>query len=599
MISVPTAVKDALKSGDLPKNYRINVLNNDGTINFIIDNNTLVSESVKLDERMCSGDVLKFGLCEGSSLEFKYFNHPSILGRQVQVFIDVFYDLEDPTAYEPIPIGFYTVEECSRQAETGIRQVTAYNKLQSSYLDEKANDILLNNLTNTNLNISMYDIQHILLKNFQIETPKGEVIIGSHVRVYGLDQEGGRLAAKISSKTYETPLNSYFSREHPTVTFYLNQLCFGYICDLDPNEYYTLDTQIDFSSWEQSLYDYIKTYIDSSKLNITGTSFLNNILSKTNGCRGLMCIELRKNDALVARYSDIGYQKYPARVKGGFKDIIGHSFTGCDEVVIWLAYSTDCMIRQSVSNQDLYFGVVYSGDDEEYYDINGTVQYYPSFKTLDGESFTRLPYLRDNSACYLLDLSEAEKVTMIANTIPEFTLRNIVSATYETECTFGKLSRVTDLFSGVPLSPGAPHETITKDMYSKLWADEDNVRKWRYLIITYKGLENGQEKQLTLQRTINADGTDDYNMSNNWLFNNLVWTAEQVGAYADAMKTKMQNITWFPFEEWGAGLPYVETGDKVGITFGSQIYDSYVLQRQLNGIQNLQDTYINGTLDIF
>ena len=89
---LPTGVVQALKNGDLPKNYRINVLNDDGTVDFTIDNNTLVSESVKLDERMCSGDILKFGLCEGSSLEFQYFDHPSILGKRLQVFVDAYYD---------------------------------------------------------------------------------------------------------------------------------------------------------------------------------------------------------------------------------------------------------------------------------------------------------------------------------------------------------------------------------------------------------------------------------------------------------------------------------------------------------------------------
>ena len=41
-------------------------------------------------------------------------------------------------------------------------------------------------------------------------------------------------------------------------------------------------------------------------------------------------------------------------------------------------------------------------------------------------------------------------------------------------------------------------------------------------------------------------GTDDYNMSDNWLFRNLVWTSEQVAEYAEAMVAKMQDMTWFP-----------------------------------------------------
>ena len=133
-----------------------------------------------------------------------------------------------------------------------------------------------------------------------------------------------------------------------------------------------------------------------------------------------------------------------------------------------------------------------------------------------------------------------------------------------------------------------------------VWADEGNVQKWRNLIITYKGLDEEQkEKDFTLQRQVNADGTQDYNMSDNWLFKNLVWTSEAIADYADAMVSKMRDVTWFPFEMWGAGLPYLETGDEIEITVNQSTYTSYVLQRQLKGIQNLQDTLINGNLDIF
>ena len=228
MIDVPILVKDALKDGRRKKNYRILVLNDDGTTDFVIGNNTLVSEQADIDERMCSGNTIKFGLCEGSSFQFQYFDHPNITDRQIQVFIDAQYigtgyenvqkfnryrliTLEEggnyraysanangfsmlylfrdgstqeftPTSTDtetyvefsgmvgdmlevewtqfplydtylqkqtsdmlleyPIPMGFFTVKNCSRQASTGIIKATAYNKLMSEYLDQKANDLI-------------------------------------------------------------------------------------------------------------------------------------------------------------------------------------------------------------------------------------------------------------------------------------------------------------------------------------------------------------------------------------------------------------------------------------------------------------------------
>jgi hypothetical protein len=204
-----------------------------------------------------------------------------------------------------------------------------------------------------------------------------------------------------------------------------------------------------------------------------------------------------------------------------------------------------------------------------------------------------------------------------AEALQDVTLRDLQSAVFEMNCTFGQLSRTTDLFSGVELNHSRlyPADTLYpatdlypdgavvsgfKSMYSKLWADEGNIHKWRNLVITYKGLNaDQQEEDFTLERQVNADGTDDYNMSDNWLFRNLIWTEEQVTEYAVAMVAKMQDMTWFPFEMWCAGLPYLETGDEIEIPLNGESYTSYVLQRQLKGIQNLQDTYINGTLDIF
>ena len=189
-------------------------------------------------------------------------------------------------------------------------------------------------------------------------------------------------------------------------------------------------------------------------------------------------------------------------------------------------------------------------------------------------------------------------------------------------CQFGRLDRDTDLFSGISLNynrllpaedlypdnalyPMSAAERANRAMFSKLWADEGNVRSFRYLIIKYKGTivdpvtGDTSEGEKELQRTINTNGTDDYNMSGNWLFKNLLWTDEQIAGYADAMVAKMRDVTWFPFEMWCAGLPYIETGDELEIALGENTYTSYVLRRNLKGIQNLQDEMINGTLDIF
>ena len=231
-------------------------------------------------------------------------------------------------------------------------------------------------------------------------------------------------------------------------------------------------------------------------------------------------------------------------------------------------------------------------------------------------------YTADNYEVYKLDdyVNRIEFTELTLPDLQDFTLRDLMASSFETECQFGKLDRETDLFSGVELNnsrllpadtlypsnslyPNGNSEHPMASQYSKLWTDSAGVQKFRYLIITYKTLEGeqGQEQEVekTLQRTVNNDGTVNYNMSDNWLFRNLIWTDEKIGEYADAMVAKMQDIRWFPFEMWCAGLPYLETGDEIEISVGDETHRSYILTRQLKGIHNLQDQYINGTLDIF
>lgn len=631
MINVPIEVKDALRDGTYRKNYRMIVLNDDESEDFTIDNNNLVKESVNIDERMCSGDIIKFGLCEGSSLEFQYFlidkgqyeanetymrndlvhsadtvwrsktndnignplqegqywaewEKPNITDRQVQVFCDVEYGANQPYT---IPMGFFTVKNCSRQASTGIIKVTAYNKLMSDYLDANVNEEFLELVNEGEYGEderSIHTILSALLEDYSIDLRRPQL----SVPTFSEEITGGRI--------YDYPIcdaNGNLTGNHVWVHY-----CRPFI-QLDENDFYyfTLNTinMLDYareSVWER----YKNTYVT-----IAGTPWV------------LTLNEMAQHDGIVssgrldARGALSGYlfigrdfvstltKKTFAQEFGGQADKYTDELSRCTQALFMCPLSIDIRDRAATSGDIL--------------DLNTCLRL-----------FNRIWVGFHPLIMAKRDLSEMEKMrltTDMVQGINDVTLRELQAATYETACQFGQLDRETDLFSGVELNhsrllpadtlypdsalyPGGGATSGFKSTYSKLWADEGNVHKWKYLIITYKGLDQeGNEIERTLQRTVNADGTDNYNCSDNWLFRNLVWTAEQIGEYADAMVAKMRDITWFPFEMWCAGLPYIETGDEIEIPLGEQTYTSYILQRQLKGIQNLQDTYINGTLDIF
>lgn len=738
MIDVPVLVKDALRDGRQKKNYRILVLNNDGTTDFVIDNDTLVRESVDIDERMCSGDTIKFGLCEGSSLEFQYFDHPNIYGRQLQVFVDVWSDyvrrVRDPywhdlktltetdgtftvvepgtykldyvgpqsfeiqwtvsgTSYHeeifpvsgdqtfnlgdlvagdtvriyteysahtlsvelkgyyaddsqwfPIPLGFFTVEKCSRQASTGIKKVTAYNKLKSEYLDQKANDEIIE-LFGNNL-VYIMDVNRALLGGYGVDVKEVADVIAyggylyaesdasssfSPFRYTSLLGDQGAFSPAIlkENASYTTSSNIYMSAEAELLMYSI------------PDEYADKYVQIDIddliSKADKSISTFIKYQLGKLSANTSADVLwarLQNMVGKSDDSSHTgKYLKGYFFNVLVA-YRDNTTEIYGDNVKnanGTFRDLRLKTLSNVKSVYVLLPIS----IRYGKDlNSDGHVRPIYQSQSGAKNEVNctgpdKTYEYYDSNSNVLTNTYVtpKLPNGSDISfsvlhSCFkvkviLSGISEADLVQIDPSSIADVTLRELQSAAYETVCQFGKLDRETDLFSGVELNnsrlypaedlypnnslyPDGAAMSSEKSMYSKLWADEGNIQKWRNLIITYKGLdENQNEKDFTLQRVINADGTQDYNMSDNWLFRNLVWTAAQVGEYADAMVSKMRDITWFPFEMWCAGLPYLETGDEIEVSIGQTTYTSYVLQRQLKGIQNLQDTYINGTLDIF
>lgn len=588
MISVPERVKDALREGNLLKNYRFCVLKSDGTVDFTIDNDSLVYESVKFDERMCSGDVLKFGLCEGSSLEFQYFDNPNITGRQLQCFIDVQYkdangDLDDHT----IPMGFFKVKKCSRQASTGIQKVTAYNKLQSDYLD--ANIIQAATPIPSDFadgKISTYALRCRLLSNYSISyykktaTALGIPEQATECPVFMWAQNVNfQLVGDTTVYTPRIKAGSYYWAKTDNLTdVYLEVGALeDYQLDLDAQvshlyEMFThmiYDYQNVWESFKGHLYKMACAQVEFKTAPATYVTYYYTTPTLYEWAKAAGATNVRM-------ISDMGYLYNVRRI-----------------------YFTTLSIFEAIRTvgQTIYVDYTYNND------------YLPYSL---GTALTDQVYQIDYS-----EMNEEDLIRIPIEDVQDATLRQIMSATYELTCQFGKLDRETDYFSGVELNhtalypadslypadnlyPGGVSETSFRSWYSKLWTDTVGEQSFRKLIITYKGLDEAQSPtDLIYETVVNQNGTTDYVMDDNWLFKNQIWDQAEIAAYAAAMVSKMQSIKWFPFEMWAAGLPYIETGDMIEIIVGDETHTSYVLQRQLSGIQNLQDTYINGTLDIF
>lgn len=593
MIDVPTRVKEALEDGNYLKNYRLIILDGNGKEDFTIDNNNLVKESVNIDERLCSEDAIKFGLCEGSHLQFEYFDFPDITGRKIQVYIDVQYREADGTLqWFSIPMGYFEVEKCSMQFSTGIRRCSCFNKLKSDYLDANAKD-LINEVVakgdGSANGTAIVSILDKLLDGYSISTiPDTNIETG----IYS------------GSKSY----NEYLFAEHNTsgVTTGNGKYLHVYVLSIyitssegySKDEFYQVITAV----------KKISNYIKKLRENIVTKYYSTGVLESGYSTQSYPWEGFFQTQKTSANYALYGAQLVIENASG---EVIFQSQEFSE-------YAVEQINTEYLANLEgkkmirLHIPVLYK--------LNSSSNKNISSSEMDGAFNNMLNAIPEMVKVYKRNLSDIEKHRITEeqmNSMQDVTLRQLQSAVFELSAQYGKLDRETDLFSGIELNNARllPAQTLyprhdlypiglsvraKKNTYQQLWAENGNVKKFRYLIVTYKTMdEKGVEVEEILQRTINSDGNTDYCMSDNWLFKNFLWTEGEIVTYADKMVEKMKNLTWFPFEMWCAGLPFIETGDEIEISIGGETYTTYVLQRQLKGIQNLLDSYINGSVNIF
>lgn len=643
MLNIPERVKDAIKKGNTRKNARVVVYTADNSaVDFTIDNNNLIYESIVMDERMCSEDSIKFGLCEGTKLEFQCFDKPNIKGRRIQAFVDVQYKNDNNVdAWYPVPLGWYDVKEASRQASTGIMKYTCYNKLLSEYLDTKANEGIVaaaqEGDTGTTGQITISEALYRLLDGYAIE-PETTVYIsetddasaqfflaqsgpplciwaGTNPNVY-LWMDGTRVSENPDPSNHRTFMwiaNIKWTPSNLTQEQidHINDL--GTHCKLSFNPkcfYNAVNAYNNSYRWDVVLYSdktpvssYLATFYDNS------TPIPSQVANNT-----LYGLCFGDYDEAKSVYSAIDI--YPNRTKeyaesGWFTKIENSPYA--PQVFLRLPLRTlGCSSNYYNSHQTEYNQFIAEASAEVATTFKNYIRNYSRNHSRGGNYNFDFQVLERDDAL----ISHRILTTAQAQALPDVTLRQLQTAAFEMDCKFGRLDRVKDLFGGQELNQGRLYpandlypaddlypmgtsERTTKSMYSKLWADEGNVHTFRNLIITYKTTENNQEVDKTVEYEVNADGTDDYVISDNWLLRNLVWTDAQIEEYADIMVAKMQPLSWFPFDMDCVGLPYIETGDELEIKINNDTYTSYVLTRNMKGIQSLKDNMKNGELNIF
>lgn len=148
MLNIPEEVKTLFSTDGVNKNFHVHFPNGETSD---LNNENILSESVKFTESLCSQQYFKFGLAEASQIEFTAVGIPNILGAVIdcaieidctslgsawaeQNPIDTTLDFLEPQTceynskvYYRIPYGRFIVDECPRNHGTmWQRKITAY-----------------------------------------------------------------------------------------------------------------------------------------------------------------------------------------------------------------------------------------------------------------------------------------------------------------------------------------------------------------------------------------------------------------------------------------------------------------------------------------
>lgn len=571
MIDVSENIKNALRSGYCKKNVIIQVFDKFEELDFEITNENLQSESLVIDEKMCSADTLKFGLSEGTSLEFVYFDKPMITNRLIKLFIEV---VTDDDEKERIDFGFFTVDRCAKQASTGLIRCTAYNKLQSKYLNVDVTGQIKEDYENTRV---LELVNRYLNQYYSLE--------GIDVGKY-----------RIESKDIRWNSKYIFSTKNDDSLFVMSIDVLVSHTQLDTTKFY---------SFEAKPRILLERVIDSLEYKDT----------PLNGYANL-------KEAL--RSNHVWYISVSEDFKAGKSENILSKNHDYEYKTISNGYSIN-ELKWRLTLPLLVKRIPFHGDYPTYPNLYlDDIQEIKDRLYSVFENYPELLRIRElNSDDKLFLAGHLEQ-----SSIDSVTLRDIANGFFELKGEFGRIDTKSNFFHGAKLSksallpnellypnnglyPQGAFESSDRTIYKSLYTNEIQRCKFKTLYLTYRRWERDSNGNLITQNgknvseivnqiiVLNSDGNVDYDLTSNWILNNYTFDDETIDTIINNLVSYMKGIEWLPFDMDLVGLPYLETGDMIEVTDSTGTYNTYILERRLKGIQNLEDSYSCGQVDIF
>lgn len=622
--------------------YIISVLDTDGeTVLFEIENSNLVSESVVIDERLCSAETLRFGLCEGASVRFSYFGLPNIKNRRIRVAFG-YTHAPGSSLSVSFQFGVFTVSSCRKHIKTGIYDVEAYDDLAGSVYEKSAYDYFLRDyFSDEKPSFFAHDIIYYIEQKLGIESDIDETDLVPITR--GLNRWTSFADNKSESyyvtfnslRGIECPFNAYRAGAQSTSqSFYPRAQIRVVYCDISKNKYYKIvDEKAGVGGmqyWYNDMFSFIRDVLNSADVTDRGTvtddpfyyfraivdDYTNNqyIAGWTSLC-GVWLYDGSNYTRLKTIDDYEGGQSYVDGVVTDYENCIVHGYERIYFLTLMQigfisefegAIGDEIRMYQNNSATDAMISYDYRDADNH---VQSNYYYVPRFEDGSWLNASDINSASFYSVYEVTNLDSIDKIELGKDAVQKSSARKLLADYYETRCVFGGLDPngdlteisletgflypAEDLYPADNLYPGGDVEHIGREVYERLLLD-DIPKKIRYLYITYM-------EDLVRKFVVNEAGNIDYYMDDNVFFNESISgvSGSVIIVIGNEMAEKMRDLYWIYFEMDLTGIPLLRVGDAIEIDDDEgNTYVSYILERRLKGIHDLRDSYYNGELEI-
>lgn len=570
MLNIPDSIKALFNRDECRKNFRVHFPNGEHAD---LTNSDIVRESVIFSESVCTQNILRFGLTEGSSIEFETVGIPNIMGMTIECSCEV--DTSSLTYAEILSIwqlqriydgeivldgdsdleygffrihyGVFRVESCPRNhGAMTHRKVTAYTVIgqMNPFEDQKLALPLLGNTYKP----SAYAL--------------ADSLMGYRDKNYLTDRGYSGTSLPFDGSRSYTLSASYYTYSHGRITISA-RIDYDYVDEL-PN--ISSLYKIDFGQNSYSgVIDGVIQYLQAADVNPASGDYT---------------------------WDELAFQ------------LIGNEYLPS------VGYMVETWDGQQRSVGSVYF----AESNYSFYPLRnfdgGTVECYmrvPKKITLTGgvESSVVLDVFGIQLAKYQkaaptpsLDLlfTSAEDVQIPNDFAPQqtitgssfagaFTASEFLNAFLELNASYGRPTR-SGGYTVMRLDATSP-VSISSGQYKEMWWDEYDVEPIG--TVRYGFTDAAGETRLVDFRFSSA-GRSVYDMSDNLVLHSLQWQSSTSIEWilSQLFIPHLGGLPFTPIDLSMRGFPYLEAGDAISVTAeDGTVVKSYILAQELSGIQIL------------